>query len=104
ATPVRLPSIPVSQSTQKLLADIFRTPKLFDGAPRIHQRVVAWDSREPVALPHDALVISEDALLQLLNSHLPIPPTETTAPSAWTILTARSAPSLASSSPHDFSA
>jgi len=71
--------------------------------------MVAWGSRNPVALPHDAIVISENALLQLLNSHLPIPPTHaapTHAPPApgWTILTARQAPALASASHRPFGA
>jgi len=104
ATPGRLPSILVSQSTQKLLADIFRDSHLFDAAPRIHLRVVAWGLRQPVALPHDAIVVSEHALLQLLHSRLPNPQTNTTAPLDWTILTARSAPVLVSASHRQFGA
>ena len=87
-----LPSILLSQHTQKLLADIFRAPNLFDGVPRIRQRIVAWGSRQPFALPHDANVISEDALLQTLNSRLPVPPTNTNPHLDWTILTARQPP------------
>jgi hypothetical protein len=104
AAPGCLPSLLVSQSTQKLLADIFRDSHLFDAAPRIRQRVVAWGSREPVALPHEAIVISEDALLQLLDSRLQVPPTHTTASLDWTILTARSAPALASAAYRHFGA
>jgi len=104
ATTTRLPSILVSHSTQKLLADIFRAPNLFEGAPRVHQRIVAWGSRNPVALHHDAAVISEDALLQLLNSHVQVPPTHTAPSLDWTILTARHAPALASASHRHFGA
>src|SRR5258707_2537764 len=44
--PGRLPAILVSQSTQKLLSDIFRSSGLFAGWPRIRQRIVAWGARE----------------------------------------------------------
>jgi hypothetical protein len=104
ASPARLPSILLSQHTQKLLADIFRAPNLFDGVPRIRQRIVAWGSRQPFALPHDANVISEDALLQTLNSRLPVPPTNTNPHLDWTILTARQPPALASASHRHFGA
>jgi hypothetical protein len=100
--PTRLPSILVSQHTQKLLNDIFRAPNLFDGAPCIRQRIVAWGSRQPVALTHDAVVISEDALVRLLDSHLQVSPTHTAEVLDWTILTSRHA--LASTSHRHFGA
>jgi hypothetical protein len=93
----RLPAVLLSQSTQKLLADIFCIPELFVGMPLIRSRVVAWGSHELVTLPHDAVVVSEDALLERLNACLPGIPVGT-ADSAWSILTSRSANGLPSPS------
>lgn len=92
----RLPAILLSQSTQTLLADIFNNTNLFAKAPRIRQRIVAWGSRPAISIPHHAIVLSENALLQTLHSQLPPIETdhENPDPKNWTILTSRSAPEL----------
>jgi len=85
-------SILVSQSTQTLLVDVFKSQDLFVGLPRIRQRVVAWASREAATLPHEAVVISESALLDRLSSRLGAArSTEPETHSGWTILTSQSA-------------
>jgi hypothetical protein len=67
---VTLPAILVSQSTQKLLADIFESSDLFEGLPEIRKRVVAWGKGEPVMLPHSAVVVSEGVLLERLRARM----------------------------------
>ena len=60
----RVPAIVVSQATQALMADVFEQPDLFRGAHRLERRIVAWGPEaEPVALPHAAVVVSEEALV-----------------------------------------
>jgi hypothetical protein len=57
----------LSDSTRLLLEDAFEDRTIFDGLPRIRQRIVAWGSfREPVVLPHTGIVVSESALLERL--------------------------------------
>src|SRR5450432_3882880 len=63
----RLPAILVSQSTQKLLADIFESTDLFEGLSHIRERVVAWGPGTPVRLRHSAVVASEEVLLDRLR-------------------------------------
>jgi hypothetical protein len=77
----RVPALVVSLATQRLLADVFEQPALFDNLPRIERRVVTWGpNAEPVNLPHHAVVISEEALLARLPA---ISPSANTA--AWNI-------------------
>jgi hypothetical protein len=97
-------SILLSQSTQKLLADVFNSTDLFAGLPRIRQRVVAWASREPVTLPHEAVVISEGALLDRLTSRLGGTPQAHSDGSGWTILTSQSATNTRPCTPRSFGA
>jgi hypothetical protein len=66
----RLPALLISQSTQKLLADIFGSGDLFDGLPLIRERVVAWGSGEPARFPHSGVVASEQELLGSLRARL----------------------------------
>jgi len=65
-----LPAILVSQSTQKLLADIFQSADLFEGFPHIRERVVVWGPGSPVSLPHSAVVASEEVLLDRLRARI----------------------------------
>ena len=58
----------LSESTQALLGDLFRKPALLDHVPTIRKRIVAWGDRaDSIALPHAALMISEQDLLALLT-------------------------------------
>ena len=63
-----LAAIMVSESTQGLFRDVFGPTDLFHGLRRIKKRIVAWGpDAKPVALPHSAVVLSEDALLNRLK-------------------------------------
>jgi hypothetical protein len=99
----RLPAILISQSTQKLLADIFPGPELFAEMPRIRQRIVAWHSREPLVLRHDAVVASESALWEQLTSRIG-KMAENGSPQnpEWTIVTSLSASGLGSGTQKHF--
>ncbi len=85
----RVPAIVVSRATQALACDIFQRPSLFNGLPRIDRRVVAWGAnREPVTLPHEAVVISEEALL----TRLPAGYSEQDGNAEWKIFASRPLP------------
>jgi len=61
----KLPAIMLSATTQRLLADIFPEAELFNGLPQIRRRVVKWGAGSPaVELPHSAVVVSEQVLLE----------------------------------------
>ncbi len=85
----RVPAIVVSQATQALVCDVFQQPELFRGLPRIERRIVAWGSQaEPLVLPHEAVAISEEALIARLQ-----PSTFSTVEDAeWTVFAARPLP------------
>src|SRR5262249_15005115 len=58
-----LPSLMVSASSQALFCDILNTQEAFSILPRITTRVVKWgSSATPIALPHSAVVVSEEFL------------------------------------------
>jgi hypothetical protein len=67
---VALPAILISQSTQKLLADIFESSDLFEELPEIRKRVVSWGGGEPMMLPHSAVVAPEGVLLERLRARI----------------------------------
>jgi hypothetical protein len=87
----RLPAILVSQSTQKLLGDIFGSAQLFAGLRPIRERVVAWGSGEPVVVAHSAVVVSEEVLRERLRARLGTSLAATEhgeiAPEYWAIFT-----------------
>jgi hypothetical protein len=62
----RIPALIVGEPTQRLIADIFERDDVFAGCPQIERRVVAWGG-DPVALPHRAVVISEEELVSRLR-------------------------------------
>jgi len=64
----KLPAVMLGETTQKLLRDVFDRGDLFDGLPQIHRRVVAWGrDSAPVTLPHSAVVVSEQTLLDRIH-------------------------------------
>jgi hypothetical protein len=63
-------AILLSASTQKLLADVFQSDALFVGLPEIRKRVVAWRAAEPIVVPHSAVVVPEDVLLERLRARI----------------------------------
>ena len=79
----RLPVIMLSETALELIRDVFHKPDLFRDAPRIKSRVVAWGPEAaPVTLPHSAVVVSEELLLQ--NLCVEVLPCESERPH-WTI-------------------
>lgn len=70
--PVRRSSVPVimlSDAALGLIRDAFGRRDLFADAHRIAQRVVRW-GHDPVAMPHGAVVVSEDDLIAALGGEL----------------------------------
>jgi hypothetical protein len=102
----KLPAIMIGESTQQLLTDVFDSPDLFTGLPRIRRRVVAWGpSAKPVEVPHSAVVVSEPVLLsriqqRLERNHLDQREHLERPASDWKILTSR--PVQPSSVEHHF--
>jgi len=82
----RLPAILLSHSAQQLICDVFERPDLFHGLPPIQTRIVSWGAdATPVALPHSAVVISEQDLLNRLA--MSTAAVEPDATPGWTIRT-----------------
>lgn len=89
----RLPAIMLSHATQKLLCDVFQNGELFDGLHQIRKRVVAWgENSSPVVVPHSALVVSEQVLLDRLQPETAPSDLPQSGGGAWTILTSRPLP------------
>lgn len=82
----RLPAILLSQAAQHLITGVFDKQGLFESLPPIQTRIVSW-GQDPVALPHEAVVVSEADLLSRLLG----PDQDAGAPApdgpAWTIHT-----------------
>ena len=67
----RLPAVMLSETTQRLLRDVFDREDLFAGFPQVRRRVVAWGRNdEPRVLPHSAIVVSEKELLDRIQQGL----------------------------------
>ncbi|MGZ6015704.1 MAG: hypothetical protein ACXWKM_08150 [Phenylobacterium sp.] len=65
----RVPAIVLSHTALALIRDVFGRPELLADRPPIDRRVVAWGpSAEPVAVPHAAIMTSEDDLLAALRT------------------------------------
>jgi hypothetical protein len=53
----------IGDATQSLIRDVFQRDDLFRDAPRIEKRLVAWEpGAKPIAVPHSAVVVSEQQL------------------------------------------
>lgn len=64
----RLPAIMLSEAAIRLIADVFGRERLFDDLPRIRNRAVLWGlDAAPVTLPHSAVVVSEQTLLDSIR-------------------------------------
>ena len=89
----KVPAIMIGEAAQKLLADVFDRPDLFSGLPRITKRVVAWGRNfKPVTVPHSAVVVSEAALLDRIQSGVSTGVAKPIHESAWTIFASRPSP------------
>jgi hypothetical protein len=82
-----VPAIVVSAATQALICDVFGQPQLFAGLPAIDRRIVAWGRAETVTLPHAAVLLTEEMLVQRLHVQ---EPEETDA--SWTVHATRPVP------------
>jgi hypothetical protein len=97
----RLPAIMLGQTTQKIFGDIFDRRGLFEACHRIERRVVAWvEGREPISLPHSAVVLSEEALLDRIEVRPALNIEDVPGEPEWRIITSHS--SAASSAEHHF--
>jgi hypothetical protein len=64
----RVPAIMLGDTAAALIRDVFDLPGLFEERPRITGRVVAWGEGERARLlPHSAVVVSEEELLDGLG-------------------------------------
>jgi hypothetical protein len=76
----------LSESSQAVLIDIFEDPDLFRGLPRIRKRVVGWGTKsEPQTLPHSAVVVSEQVLVDRLWSKVQLPSEQNQSSPNWEI-------------------
>jgi len=82
----------LSEHTQALFKDVFNRQDLFRDLPRIGTRVVSWGpNAQPLALPHSAVVVSEQDLLERLDlKHVEGRPSA--AETDWTIAASRPLP------------
>ncbi len=89
------PTILVSEATQLLLGDIFEDPNLFRGFAPIRKRIVSWGpGAVPVTLPHVALVVSEQALLDRLWPQVTASDALPNSVADWHLFSSRSTPPL----------
>jgi hypothetical protein len=88
----RLPAIMLGDHALALIRDIFDRQDLFENAPHIRKRMVAWGPDSQVlAVDHSAVVVSEEMLLAELRPRLA--PSDATP--GWTIYASRPLPAPA---------
>jgi hypothetical protein len=89
----KVPAVMLTGATQQLVQDVFQRSDIFAGVPVIDKRIVVWGAEaRPVTLPHAAVVISEQALLDRIGPQLAAPDGPDTQEAGWRILTARPLP------------
>src|ERR1041385_1459117 len=88
-----LPALMLSASSQALFHDILKLRDAFSSLPRIQKRVVKWGPRsQTVALPHSAVIVSEQFLLEMIQPKLCcLNPTSNDVVD-WTIISSRPLP------------
>lgn len=85
----KVPALLLSETTQKLLVDVFDQSDLFEGLRRVNRRIVAWGPEaKPVSLPHSAVVMGEQDLLDRIRQADLTESTAYTVPAAWSIFAA----------------
>lgn len=66
-----VPALLIGARAQALMQGLFPDKNVFVGLPRLESRIVLWGSaKEPIQLPHDALVASEHELSERLHSYV----------------------------------
>ena len=89
----KVPAILLSDSAMRLIEDVLGRNDLFSNLPRIERRVVAWGpNADPVAFPHSAAVISEEALLDRIQVVFGSDVLTECADPEWTIYAAQPLP------------
>ncbi len=87
----RVPAIMLSEAAVLMISDVFGRKDLFFDRPRIESRSVLWGSHaEAMTLPHSAVVVSEEELLDQLRPELAA--AETAGRSDWSVFAARPLP------------
>ena len=87
-----VPALLLADAALHLIRDVFQDHSLFQSAPTITNRVVAWrPGMEPVTLPHHAVTLSEAGLLQTIHPDVSLSP-QPSLPD-WTIYCSRPLPS-----------
>ena len=87
----RVPAIMLSEAAVALIADVFGHANLFRDVPRVRSRSVLWGpNAEPVTLPHSAIVVSEEMLLDRLRPAFE--PESIAAQPAWHVYASRPLP------------
>ena len=61
------PAVMLTGTAVALMRDVLGRPDLFADRPRITRRIVAWGGGDPVAMPHDAIVVGGAALAAALD-------------------------------------
>jgi hypothetical protein len=83
----------LGETSQGLFRDVFEQPDLFAGLPEIRRRVVVWGpGAKPLSLAHSAVVVSEPALLERLQTRVGAEHEAADGEPAWTIYAARPLP------------
>jgi hypothetical protein len=81
----KLPAIMIGGTTQRLFRDVFAQHDLFGDLPAITRRIVAWGPDcDPQVLPHSAVVLNEQNLLERLQPSAGAPPAGHEA--TWTVV------------------
>lgn len=84
------PAIMLGETTQKLLEDVFESKNLLAGLHRIRRRAVLWgEGAGATMLPHSAVVVSEQALLDRIHGLLAASAEKEQEAAAWSIFAAR---------------
>lgn len=83
---LKLPAVMLSETTQKLLRDVFDRDDLFNGLLQIRKRVVMWgEVPRLTTLPHSAVVVSESELLTRIHQQLEYREDPNRAEPEWTV-------------------
>ncbi len=64
----KLPVVLLNTASQRLMSDVFENAKLLEGFYPINKRIVRWGANaETLVIPHSALAVSEQALLDRID-------------------------------------
>ena len=89
-----LPALMVSASSEALFCDILNAADALSNLPRIETRVVKWGpSASTIALPHSAVVVSEELLQSRIAKLVRFDGGSDDSPD-WTIISSRPLPDL----------